>query len=475
MLTGFFFVIPAIAFGLMFLPWQRTREWVAVAAAVLVMLLWVGSIVFPGFTAAGFYAGAGGLDRLSLVITGIVAVVGLTAILYSTGYLNFSADRYALSNQRHSQYFKLLMLFYATMLWVPLVHNVIWLWVLIEATSLAAVFLVDFESNRQTVEATWKYIVMMEVGGAASLLGTLIFIVGAGPHLTWELLLNNGAAMPVLWRKLGFTLIVVGYGIKAGLVPLHTWLPDAHSQAPSPISAMMSGIKINVALYGILRFYDVMAAAGQQEFAALLLRSVGLLTVIVAVAMTGVQRDYKRLFAYSSTENMGLILLGYTLGPLGVYGALLQMINHAVIKPGLFYLSGNLIINHATTEIKKVRGVFYSLKWSGIILILLMLAIAGAPPFGLFISELLILLGAFNGGFTWLGITLVIFLAILFANFLRYALNMVFGRPSANPGNGATVQENWRTVVPPLVHLLVSLTMGTILPVFLQQMLYFGK
>lgn len=476
MLTALIFIIPALASALMFLPWKKLREWTAVLAAILVVgvltVFKLCSLIYRG----GIWNEINSLDRLSFITLAIVAVVGLTSILYSIGYLKLSANRYDLSNRKHLQYFELVILFYAAMLWVPLAHNVIWLWALIEATSLAAVFLVDFEKTTKTFEATWKYIVMMEIGGATSLLGILIILFGSadgGRSITWDLLMKNGPMASAIWLRLGFTLILVGFGIKAGLVPMHTWLPDAHSQAPSPVSAMMSGIKINVALYGILRFYDIMVANGQQDFASLLLRLTGFLTIIVAVAMTTVQKDYKRLFAYSSTENMGIIILGYTLGPLGVYGAMLQMLNHAIIKPGLFYLSGNLIINHGSTEIRKVRGVFHSMKWSGLILILLMLAIAGAPPFGLFISEFLILLSMLHDGFIWMGIILAILLVILFANFLRYALNMVFGRPT--PKNGMEVTGSWQTILPPFFHLVASLALGMAIPVFLQQLLYFGR
>lgn len=460
----------------MFLPWQKTREVVAVIAAFLVAA--VLAIFKTGSLLSGssIFAEVRSYDRLSMVTMAIVAVVGLTSILYATGYLKLSAEKYELTNRKHLRFFVLTMAFYALLLWAPMVHNLILLWVLIEGTALATVFLVDFENTHKTYEATWKYIIMMEIGGAVSLTGTLIILFGSpglGHDLSWDALMTAGQSIPPLVLKLGFSLIVIGYGIKGGLVPLHTWLPDAHSQAPSPVSAMLSGIKINVAIYGILRFYDILYACGQETFASFLLRATGILTIVVAVAMTSVQKDFKRLFAYSSVENMGLIILGYTLGPLGVYGALLQMINHAIIKPGLFYLSGNLIINYKSTEIKKVSGALFSLRWSGLTLVLLMMAIAGTPPFGLFISEFIIILSALRSGLVWLGVVLVALLVILFANFLRYALKMVFGHPSIEDGGGNI--GTWRTILPPILHLAASLMMGTVVPIIWQQFLYLGK
>jgi hydrogenase-4 component F len=470
------FIIPLAAIALMFLPWSKVRETVAIIATVLVLatlaVFKAGSLI----TKNGIWTQINQYDRLSFVTLAIVAVVGLTAVLYATGYLKLSGEKYDLTNRRHLRFFALMMIFYALLLWAPMVHNLIILWALIEGTALASVFLIDFENTHKTFEATWKYIVMMEIGGAVSLTGTLIILFGSpnrGQDLTWNTLMTTVKNIPSMDVKLGFALIVVGYGLKAGLVPMHTWLPDAHSMAPSPISAMLSGIKINVALYGILRFYNILSVSGEHSFALFLLRATGLLTILVAVAMTSVQKDFKRLFAYSSVENMGLIILGYTLGPLGMYGALLQMLNHAIIKPGLFYLSGNLIINYKTTEIKKVSGALFSMKWSGLMLALLMLAIAGAPPFGLFISEFIIILSALRAGLVWIGVALVALLVILFANFLRYALQMVFGHPSIQDSDGNT--GSWRTILPPFLHLAGSLVMGTVIPVFLQQFLYLGK
>lgn len=466
----------------MFLPWQKAREILAVVSAILVAIVILVAAVLAKFKTGSLlyensiFMGVQNYDRLSIVTMVIVAIVGLTSIVYATGYLKLSAEKYELTNRKHLRFFVLIMVFYAVLLWAPIVHNLILLWILIEGASLASVFLVDFENTHKTFEATWKYIVMMEIGGAVSLVGTLMILFGSpgmGHDLSWDALMTAGQSIPPHALKLGFALIVIGYGIKAGLVPMHTWLPDTHSQAPSPISAMLSGIKISVAIYGILRFYNILSACGQQPFASFLLRATGILTIVVAVAMTGVQKDFKRLFAYSSVENMGLIIIGYTLGPLGVYGALLQMLNHAIIKPGLFYLSGNLIINYKSTEIKKVSGALFSLRWSGLTLVLLMMAIAGIPPFGLFISEFIIILSALRNGLVWLGVVLVVLLAILFANFLRYALKMVFGHPSIEEGEGNI--GNWQTILPPILHLVGSLMMGTVVPIIWLQFLYSGK
>ncbi len=471
------FMIPAAGILLTLLPWTKAREIAAFLATLFVALVLIVFKSGAWITAKGVWLEINQFDRLSLVVLMIITIVGLTSVVYASGYLNLSADKYQLTNRKHMRFFLLIMLFYFFLLWTPIVHNVILLWVCIEGTSLASVFLVDYENTTGTFEATWKYLIMMEIGGGLALAGTVIILMGRpaglGSSLSWQALMTAGHSIPPLNLKLGFALIVAGYGIKAGLVPLHSWLPDAHSMAPSPVSAMLSGIKINIALYGILRFYDILSANGQISFAAFLLRWTGILTVLVAIAMTGVQKDFKRLFAYSSIENMGLIAFGYTLGTFGVYGALLQMLNHALIKPGLFFLSGNLLIQYQSTEIRKARGILFQMKWSGLLLVLLMLAIAGAPPFGLFLSEFIIILSALHEGLIWMAVVLVILLAILFANFLRYALKMVFGRP--NTPIVGKARFTWRTVFPPLLHLIGSLVMGTAIPMVLQQLLYMGK
>lgn len=457
-------MFPLAALAVMPAVPARARVWLPVAAAALNLADFsVGLARLSALERASANSWFQ-WDTLSLTVTGITLFVGFTAALYSVRYLRLEAaghSRERLSGapgadlpdsvgdragdsvgdsgpggalrMRQTVYPALFLAFYVMLVFAPLFQNVLFTWACIEATALTSVMLVDFHRTRTSAEAAWKYIILMEFGGVAALFGTITVLLGepAGVHAaTWSSLAAVSHSIPGGWELAGFVLALAGYGTKAGLVPFNAWLPDAHSQAPSPVSAMLSAAKLNTALYAIVRFSGVLVAGGHAGFANGAIAGVGFLTVAVSTMMTVRQHDFKRLFAYSSSENIGLIALGFAFGPLGTAGALLQMVSHSVIKSLLFYQSGDLSVAAGSTRMQGLGGFAQAFPWSGGTLVLGFLAIAGAPPFGLFLGEFTILDALFRSGAPWLAAATAGLLAVLFANFTRYAVQIAFGRPT---------------------------------------------
>ena len=366
-----------------------------------------------------------------------------------------------------------LLLFLAAMTLVAVTHHLAVMWVAVEATTLSSAPLVYFYRRGPALEAAWKYLMICSVGIALALLGTFFLgaaeaAVSGAPSLTLEGLTRAAPAMPRAWLRAAFILALVGYGTKMGLVPLHTWLPDAHSQAPSPVSALLSGALLNCAFLGVLRFFQVCLASGDAAFARTLLLLLGFVSIGVATAVLLRQRDYKRLFAYSSVENMGILAVGAGLGGAAAYGAVLQAVNHSLAKGALFFVAGNVLRGYGTTDAGDVRGVLRQLRVSGPLLAALFLAIGGLPPFGPFMSELMIFRTAIGGRSAWLG---VLFVALLAAAFLAMAgvlLPMLQGSPNRPPRGE---REGWLTIVPPLVLTAAVLLLGVYVPQALADLL----
>ena len=372
------------------------------------------------------------LDPLGRLFLGVTSGIFAVAAVAAVGYLGHPTHDAPAAAHR---FVPALLWFLAAMSLVALARHLAVLWVALEATTLATAPLIYFYRRRQALEATWKYLLLCSVGIALALLGTFFVGIAAsgtqgGGSLAIDALVAAAPGMARPWLKAGFVLALVGYGTKMGLAPLHTWLPDAHSQAPSPVSALLSGVVLNGAFLGILRFHQIALASGDADFARTMLVLLGFLSVGIATAFMVRQRDYKRLFAYSSVENMGILAAGVGLGGGAVYGALLHAVNHSVAKAGLFLVAGNVLRAFGSTRAAEVRGVLARLPASGALLTVLFLAIGGAPPFGPFWSELLVFQGAI-GASPWLGVLFIALLAVAFLGMAGVVL------PMLQPGTAA--------------------------------------
>ncbi|TAM37734.1 hydrogenase 4 subunit F [bacterium] len=388
------------------------------------------------------------LDALSAFFIFIISVIAFSVSLYSIGYIDKDMAGGRLSGKKAKLYYLLFNLFCFSMFFVPAVNNLGMMWVAIEMTTLISAFLVGFYNTKESVEAAWKYIIICSVGIIFALLGTILFscafsISGLSRSLNWSDMAGVAHILDKNILKVAFIFILVGYGTKAGMAPMHTWLPDAHSQAPAPISALLSGVLLKTSLYAILRFgIIVIKGVGLAYFGHLMLLF-GLISLVISSGFILVQKDLKRLLAYSSIEHVGIISIGFGLGtPLAACGALLHVLNHALAKSLMFFGAGNIVNAYKKHNMNAIRGVIRALPFTGIMLLLGVFALCGFPPFCLFVSEILIIIAAFTNGSYLIAALLLLFLSVIFGAFIYHFGKMLFGNlpkgmtPSGEPLSG---------------------------------------
>lgn len=453
---------------------------------VLTALLHCGLVAFAWVERpAPLWSGWLSLDALGLLFLSIISVLFLVASIYAVGYLHresrgirkdFFEENVLFTNEPEAVFTGCLLLFLATMTLVTISQHFGLLWVAIEATTLASAPLIYFHRHHRSLEATWKYLMICSVGIALALLGNLLLAVAAvGPSgesvpMVLRDLIQHGSYLNGAWLKAAFLFIFVGYGTKMGLAPLHTWLPDAHSESPSVVSALLSGALLNCAFLGILRAQQVCVAAGEETFARDLWLGFGLLSIVLAAVFIVGQTDYKRMLAYSSVEHMGILSLGVGLGGAGVFGALLHTVNHALTKAMLFLVAGNILRIYKTKSTTDVRGVLQLLPISGTLWMMGFLAITGSPPFGPFLSKFTILKAAFDQGQTFIAIVYVAFLALIFMGMATAVLHMAQGVPSAQRDD-RTRSEILLAVAPPVLLALLVFVLGIYVPPFFSALL----
>ncbi len=394
------------------------------------------------------------VDALGAILILILSVVGLVSCWYSIGYLRKEMSKQIIGFRRVKQYYILLNLFLMAMFLAIVSTNPIVMWIAIEATTLSTAFLISFYNKPSAMEAAWKYLIINSVGLLLAFFGTLLFLAPIFNHgmADWRSLTANAGLINPELAKVAFIFILIGYGTKMGLVPMHTWLPDAHSKAPVPISSLLSGVLLNVAFFAILKFKLIVDISAGSYFSQNLLILFGVISIISAALIIFVQKNYKRLLAYSSIENMGIIALGFGFGGIGIFGAMLHMIYHSLSKSILFLASGNIFLKYSSTKIANIRGLLKALPISGIIFFAGVLAITGMPPFGLFLSKIYILSSGFVSHPS-VAILAILSFALIFAGFLKHLTNMVFG----DPDNDILACENSVGTVLPLIILMAVL------------------
>ena len=419
----------AAVLGCMLMQQPRVAEFLNLAAAIAVLLAVLRLLPLALSGPYTFWNGYLIVDPLGAWVLLSVASVYLLASIYAIGYMRVHKRA-----ERLQRFYALFAGFALTTLSGPLMNNVGVYWIAIELTTLVSTFLVCFELDRESIEAAWKYIVVVSGGISLALLGIIFYYWGGSFHLgptydlTWSTLRNVAPQLNPTIALTAFLLVVIGFGTKVGLAPMHTWLPDAHSEAPAPVSAMLSGALLNTAMIGIARFIQVADAARLGSLPRVVVVTIGAFSLFIAALFITRQSGVKRLMAYSSVEHMGVITLGFGFGgPLGVAGALYHMLNHSLNKSLMFFGAGNAMQAYHSKRISRIRRVLSTMPVAGLLWLAGAVAITGAPPFGLFLSELTIMRAGLMGPNAWATFVMLALLIVIFVGFLNHFRAMYFG------------------------------------------------
>jgi len=446
---------PSILAALLALAVRPYRWAVGWAGAWLALVSLGAALTIASHAAAGGAAptlGPGELlraDSLSALFMVCVAAVATLVLFLSPGL--GQGGEFDLAQLR--RYHLFINLFVFAMLSALSANNVGIMWVAVEASTIFSAVLIPLTLTKASVEASWKYILIGSIGIALAFAGTVLgyfdFVALSGRAenaLNWPVLLAAAPGLHPEVMRLAFVFLLVGYGTKAGIAPMHTWLPDAHSEAPAPLSALLSSVLLPVALYAILRWKVVADATLGGGYTDNLLLTLGFLSLLVASFSVVLSRNYKRLLAYSSIEHIGLICLGAGLGPLGMFAALLHVVNHAIVKSMLFLLSGRVSHRYHTTQIRGVSGLLAVMPWTGTLFAVGIMALVGLPPFGLFVSELALFRAGFAAHRPWLMGAVLALLAVAFVSFLHHLNKMLYGEPPPSLSEVAAPEPlSWRT------------------------------
>lgn len=410
------------------------------------------------------------IDSLNVFLVALTAFVGLTTSIFSSPYMKNEREHGRLTVARLRLYKSMYQLFMFTMLVALTTNNLGMLWVAMEAATLTTVLLVSLYRTPASLEAAWKYFILCGVGIAQALFGTILLYFAAervlgptGNALLWTHLVNVKTELEPAVMALSFIFLLVGYGTKVGLAPLHNWLPDAHAEGPTPVSAVLSGLLLNVALYAILRCKVLADGAIGSAFAGNLMIGFGLLTLLMAAFFLLRQKDIKRMFAYSSIEHMGLITFAFGMGgPVANFAGLLHMTMHSLTKSAIFFAVGHATQKTGTQLMEHIRGLIKINPVIGWGLMLGTLAILGMPPFGVFASEFMILTHAMKH-YPWATPILLLALGIAFAAIFGKVQPMVFGETQAKALPHAPA------ITPVFIHLLLVLVLGLYIPPYLSR------
>ena len=430
-------------------------------------------------------------DALSVVFVLATAFLYMTTAIYTVGYQAAEAATVAAGAEdrhifaRYSRFFYIgLNAFAWSMLAAPLVNGLALLWIAVEITTVVSALLVALDDTEGATEAAWKYVLIASSGLGIALLATIFMyyagstVLGESYDLAFDPLLRGAANMPHTPVALAFVLAVVGFGTKVGLFPVHTWLPDAHAEAPTPVSALLSGSLLAVSFYAILRFYQISITALGTRFPQLVLLVFGAASLLLAALYLLEQRDIKRLLAYSSVEHMGIMTIGVSFGvPLALAGVLLHVLAHAAAKGNAFMGAGVLVRKYGTKELHRIRDAMSRLPWSAPMFLMTVFALAAMPPFGLFRSEFQIIAGGLTDHRNAAAVALVCLVTVAFAGLTAATTWMLFA-PSRAEGPGAATaaamersEPNIWMVVPVVMGMLALLVLGLAPPGDLIQLL----
>jgi len=450
-------LLPLITGALAFFMPTRLGRTLLVGTAVGHLLLCVAAfaghlhILFPNYFA---------LTPMAMLVLGLTSLLNLMVSIYTVSY----EEEIEMHNE--SVFNGAMLFFLSAMSMASIADHLIVLWIAIEATTLTSAPLIILHQSKGALEAAWKYVLICSVGIALALLGSFFIVLAmnrGGLHvpLNYSKLADVAPILDPVWLKAAFIFALVGYGTKMGLAPMHTWLPDAHSEAVSPASALLSGALLNCAFLGVYKTHMLLTAAGIGAFSGKILIVFGLISLLVAGVFILHQNDYKRMLAYSSIENMGIIAFGTGIGGLGAAGAMIHMIHHSLVKSSLFLISGNILLGYGTKSIQKARGMIKRLPKTAVVFFGGFVGISGLPPFGLVVSEVLIVMGAIKTHHNWGAAIFSAGLLLVFTGACRHIIAMTFGKP---PEEEILVEEKLIRVVPSYALLAISVILTFWMP-----------
>ncbi|HEY0328467.1 MAG TPA: hydrogenase 4 subunit F [Rhodopseudomonas sp.] len=449
-------------------------------SARLIELLHLASLIVVlvlALTTVGYVLSSGSLmafgdwlmvDPLAAIFVGLIGVVGCLTGCYSIGYIRHDVEHGELTVLKQKLYYGFFNLFLFTMLLVVTANNIVMMWVGIEATTLGSAFLVGIYGKGTSLEAAWKYLIICSVGVAFGLYGTVLTFANAtasiDPHqaVLWTSIIAHAKDLDPTLVKIAFVFVLIGFGTKAGIFPMHAWLPDAHSEAPSPVSGLLSGVLLKCGLFVIIRYYAVTMKAIGPEFPQSILLVLGVLTVAISAFLVFVQHDFKRKLAYHSIEHVGLIVIGLGVGgPLGIAAALLHTINHSFTKALLFCGSGNVLQKYGTRDLRSVKGILRTAPVTGLFIMAGALALAGFPPFNVFVSEFMVFAAGLDAGYPKLMILVALLFTITVAALVDIIAHSVLGKA---PENMEKSDSSWLSLAPMGALLALIMVFGVAMP-----------
>ncbi len=440
MTSNLLWVTPLVPFvlGLCMLLVRDRRVLAALDVAGSLAVLGLALAIAERVAQAGAVSALGTFraDAVSVVFLLLIGLLAVAVAVATTGWMRQEIARGEMRAERLRWYYALVNGFVATMLVTVLADNLGILWIAMEGTTITSALLVGFHGDRHGLEAAWKYIIVTTIGISFGLFGTVLVYGAAAAAqggvlagaMNWSTIASIAHRLDPGIIRIGFVFVVVGYGTKAGLAPVHMWLPDAHSQAPTPVSALLSGALIKCALFGIIRFHTIARGACGPEFSHDLLLVFGLVSVVVATPFIIVQHDLKRLLGYHSVEHVGIVALGLGFGGrLGTYGALLHVVNHGITKALVFLVAGDAIGRYGTRDMRVMRGFLRIAPLAGTLLLMGAFSLAGTPPFSIFMSELIVVRAGIAAG-RWVPVAVFLtMVVIIFAGLIHHVGQMVFG------------------------------------------------